>query len=163
MIIGYDEKVTRIPNEQLANRRISNTSRVNKCQVLEKLKLRHADLDKITPVCNDILENIKKECPELISDGSRPFRATLREIHSDHLLVVVDAHFNIPCIGQKFWTNKDKVLQIICQVLRKHEIALAVPKQRVIRDMDSFDGDKSYSSGDRTLTAGKSFWWGKAP
>ena len=116
-ITGYDEKVTRIPNEEVANKRICNISRMKKSQIKQTLRFRHSDWNKITPFCNDVKEEISKECSELITDGSRPFRATLREINQDHLAFVIDTRFNIRPGSSEFFDNQDKVLQIICRSL----------------------------------------------
>jgi hypothetical protein len=103
---------------------------------MQKLHFRHSDLEKVIPVCKGILEAIEREVPELITEG-RPFRATLREITRDHLLVVVDTHYELPCTGNRYWNNRDKVLQIICRVLKENDVALAMPRYTIIQEGES--------------------------
>lgn len=89
--------------------------------------MKHSDYKKIPDFCSDILKEIKLQCPEVISDGSRPFRAFLKDIKSDHLSVLVDARFHLPAIGKRYDNNRNKVLMVICEVLARHDIALAIP------------------------------------
>jgi len=124
-IRGYDEYITRIPNQEFANRRICNISRMKKCQIKRSFRFRHQDLKKITPVCQQIKDNLKEEIEELISDGSRPFRVTLREVHEDHLLVVMDTHYNLPPFGDTYFNTLHKILNIVCLALRDNDVTLA--------------------------------------
>ena len=133
-IPGYDEILTRIPNEQMANRRICNMSRMKKCRVRTTLRFRHSDWEKVGPVCKEIKQEIARECPALISDGSRPFRAFLTAIADDHLKVVVDARFNLPPMGNVFFENRDKVLTVILGVLKRNGIELALPAHHIISE-----------------------------
>jgi hypothetical protein len=71
------------------------------CQVKELLRLRYEDAEKIPKCCSDILTAIRKSCDNVITDGTRPFRAVWRGYEKDHLVVMVDVHFlGIKPIGQ---------------------------------------------------------------
>ena len=96
------------------------------------LRFRHSDWEKVDPVCKEIKEEIARECPALISDGSRPFRAFLMEIADDHLKVVVDTRFNLPPIGDIFFKNQEKVLNVILGVLKRNGIELALPAYHIV-------------------------------
>jgi small-conductance mechanosensitive channel len=97
--IGGDEHVVKIPNTQLANQRVSNLSRMTKCQVTQELRFHYSDLDKVPQIISKIKEEIEAMCPKLITDGSRPFRCSLTEFAEDHFKLVVDTRHNLPPLG----------------------------------------------------------------
>ena len=82
-----------------ADQRVSNLSRANQCAVKQTLRFKYSDIDKLPAVLESIKEEIKKSCPELISDGKRPFRAVLTGYHSDHISALVDCRFKLKPIG----------------------------------------------------------------
>lgn len=134
---GFDEFITRIPNQELANRRLCNVSRLKKCRIKFDLPIQHSDLEKVTPLCAEIKATVKKECPELISDGTRPFRVTMRQMLPDHLLVVIDSHFNLPPVGEAYYNNLHHVLELVGKVLQKNQITLATPQYRLATSSDN--------------------------
>jgi small-conductance mechanosensitive channel len=77
-----------------------------------------------------VVEDIKKEiitsCPELITDGTRPFRVHWRSYGDDHLEVVVDARFHIQPEGDTYWDNRQEVLMAIRRAVKKHGIEFAI-------------------------------------
>jgi small-conductance mechanosensitive channel len=119
---GFDEIVMKIPNNQLVNQRISNISRIDKCQVKASLRFSHYDHARIPKFCIDLKEELIKKCTELILDGSRPFRVNWRGFESDHLVVLVDTHHFIKPTGDKFWENQEVVLGIISHVAEESGI-----------------------------------------
>ena len=70
-----DETVVQIPNTKIAGTRMANVSRHNLSQVLQTLCLSYEDWKKFPKLRQDIKEEIQASCPEVIADGSRPFRA----------------------------------------------------------------------------------------
>jgi len=78
---------------------VKNISRCPRCQVKENLRIRYEDADKLPACLPDILEEIKKSCPDVITKG-RPFRAMWIGYEADHLKVMVDTHFNLKPTGQ---------------------------------------------------------------
>jgi small-conductance mechanosensitive channel len=95
-IRNFDELIEVVPNSELGMQRVKNLSRVNVCRVLQTLRFRYEDADKLAKVCDDILEEIKSSCNEAITDGSRPFRAHWREyktgmLRDDDALLYEDA------------------------------------------------------------------------
>mmetsp|Transcript_13881 Transcript_13881/g.20245 ORF Transcript_13881/g.20245 Transcript_13881/m.20245 type:complete len:442 (+) Transcript_13881:123-1448(+) len=120
----FDDLLVTIPNTQLGTQRVCNMSRIVMCRVRPTLHFRFSDADKVPRVLEDIQEEIKKSCPELITDGSRPFRAIWTDIKDDHLETFIDCHFHLPPIGKKYWNNRQKVMEAIDRVLKKNEIEL---------------------------------------
>jgi len=77
------------------------------------------DAAKIPKLLDSIKEEIKKDCPKLITDGSRPFRANWRGYEVDHLQVVVDCHFTIKPTGNEYWENRQTMLEAINRAAEK--------------------------------------------
>lgn len=121
-IRGYDELIEVVPNSELGMQRVKNISRVTKCQVKQTLRIRYEDVDKIPQLEEDILAEIKEACPEAITDGSRPFRALWADYKDDHLALMVDTHYEIPPIGQKYWENRQRVMQAIQRAVKKNDV-----------------------------------------
>lgn len=139
---GGDEVITKIPNNQLANQRVSNLSRMQKCQVKQTLRFHYEDLPKIPKLLESIKQEIQDSCEHVITDGSRPFRANLNEFHADHVEVVVDTRYNLPPIGAVYFDNRQKVLEAIARAVDKHKVKFAIPEYHVVQ------------SGSLPLTAG---------
>lgn len=119
--------ITKIPNSQISNQRISNVSRVKLCQVAQTLWFSYDDIDKISDVIPAIKEEIKKSCPTLIVDGSRPFRTHWRECKDDHLEVVIDCHFRLPPTGDVYWDNRQAVLEAVAKAVKRTGVSFAIP------------------------------------
>ena len=119
---GNDEVMVAVPNSDLAAQKISNLSRLKKCQVVQSLRFSYADVEKLPKLCNDIKKEIKLNCPQLIVDGTRPFRVYWRGYESGHLEVKVDTHFNIRPIGDAYYENRERVLQAIYRSVKKNDI-----------------------------------------
>jgi small-conductance mechanosensitive channel len=129
---GGDEIITKIPNTQLANQRVSNLSRVPRCQVTQTLRFPYETL----PIMPELLESIKQEieaaCPDLIKDGSRPYRANMNAFNADHIEVVVDTRYNLPPIGKVYFDNRQTVLEAIAKAVSKHNVKFAVPEYHIV-------------------------------
>jgi small-conductance mechanosensitive channel len=100
---------------------------ITQCQVKQTLHFSYSDMKRMPSVINDIKEAIREACPALISDGSRPFRVHWTDFTEDRLQVVVDCHFDLPCHGDRYWDNRQRVLIAISAALEKTGIELAVP------------------------------------
>ena len=70
---GSDELITKIPNSQLSNIRISNRSRMKFSQVKQQLNFKHEDMGRIPNLCDEIRKEIAASCPKVVSDGSKTF------------------------------------------------------------------------------------------
>lgn len=140
---GGDNIMTRVPNRLLSNQKVSNVSRVTQSQVKQTLRFHYDDADEVPALLESIREEIKKSCPRLITDSSRPFRVFWTNINEDHLEVMVDTHFKIAPIGDAYWQNRQAVLMAIQRAVKKHNVELAqlytfastmgdVPEQRAL-------------------------------
>lgn len=125
VIRGPDNTITSVPNSNLANQKISNFSRVRMSQVKQTLRFHYEDADEIPALLETIRSEIKKNCPKLVTDGSRPFRVFWTGYNEDHLEVMVDTHFYIPPIGDPYWHNRQRVLMAINQAVKKHNLEFA--------------------------------------
>ena len=122
-----DETVIRIPNSQIANQRVTNLSRTNLSQVKQTLRFKYDDIDKIPRLVNDIKEEVKHDCPKLITDGSRPCRVFWSSFNDDHIEVNVDFRFNIPMVGDKFHQNRQNCYIAIAKAMKKNGVEFAIP------------------------------------
>jgi small-conductance mechanosensitive channel len=122
VIRNYDEKLEIVPNSQLGMQRVKNLSRVSKCQVKQRLRFQYKDADKLPKILDDILEEIKASCPAAITNGSRPFRAVWTDYKEDYLSVLVDTHYDLPCMGKKYWNNRQEVMLAIHRAVRKNGV-----------------------------------------
>lgn len=117
----------RIPNAKLANQTVTNLSRCTQCQVMAVLHFSFADMSKVTGLVKDIKEEVKAACPDLISDGSRPFRAHWTDFTTDRLQVTCDFHFNLKPFGDVYLDNRQRCLEAIGAAVTKNQMELAVP------------------------------------
>ncbi|KAL7544109.1 hypothetical protein ACHAXR_013587 [Thalassiosira sp. AJA248-18] len=129
MIRNSDELVVGIPNTQLSGQRVYNLSRTPRSQVKQELRVSYDDVAKIPKLLTSIKEEIQKDCPKLITDGSRPFRAHWRNYEDDHLQIVVDCHFLLKPTGGEYWDNRQKVLEAIFRAAK----AAGVKFQTLVR------------------------------
>ena len=126
-----DEVMVSIPNSQLLNQKVSNLSRVRKSQVKQVLRVKLEDADKIPLLIDRIKHEIKLACPELITDGTRPFRVYWTAINEDHCEITIDTRFHIKPTGDVYLINKQNVLAAIHRALKRHDVKLVEPSGRV--------------------------------
>ena len=119
-----DEIMISIPNADLLKERLSNLSRVRHSQVKQVLRLRYDDVDKIPPLIEQIKHEIKKNCPSLILDGSRPFRVHWTAMNHDHCEITVDTRHMIKPVGDAYLDNKQNVLTAIYTALKRYNCRL---------------------------------------
>ena len=124
-----DNTRTRIPNAQLANKTVTNLSRCTQCQVKTVLYFDYSDMQKLPALIKDIKEDVKANCPALITDGSRPFRVHWTDITDDRLAVTCDLHFEVKPYGDPYLNTKQQALEALGQALAKNKVELAVPRQ----------------------------------
>jgi len=108
-----DEHFLSMGNTELSSKRIINLSRTKQSTVHQTLRFSYDDIEKLPNVLDNIKASIRNACPELIDDGSRPFRAVWSDYGSNHLEVQVEAHFNIPPISPHYHVNKERMLHAI--------------------------------------------------
>lgn len=119
-----DEIMISIPNADLLKERLSNLSRVRHSQVKQVLRLRYDDVDKIPSLIEQIKHEIKKSCPSLIVDGSRPFRVHWTAMNQDHCEITVDTRHTIKPVGDAYLDNKQNVLTAIYTALKRYNCKL---------------------------------------
>lgn len=123
----YDDLVETIPNSKLGMQRVTNFSRIKQCQVKVNLRFKLKDGNKMEKLANDILEEIKVACPEVITDDSRPFRAIWTDIKEYYLNLMIDTHYNLPSMGTLYWENRQKVMRAIYKCVEGNSMEFAEP------------------------------------
>lgn len=133
-ICGYDDIIIRIPNSQLLRTRVSNLSRIESSRVQQILRFKLSDIEKVPKILSDITDEIRSSCPELISDGSKPFRAVLSNYEPDHIQTTVVCHFSIPPGSAKAVKNREHVLLAIARAMKKNDAEFAIPAINYLTD-----------------------------
>lgn len=126
-IRGYDEIITRVPNSEVANLKVSNISRIGRSQVKQTLYFDYKDIDKIGDIITDIKTEISRSCPKLVTDGTRPFFCHWREFKETKLEVVVDTHFTIRHGCAEYFDTRQTMLQAISRAAKKNDVKFALP------------------------------------
>eukprot|EP00568_Trieres_chinensis_P002766 CAMPEP_0183306650 /NCGR_PEP_ID=MMETSP0160_2-20130417/13506_1 /TAXON_ID=2839 ORGANISM="Odontella Sinensis, Strain Grunow 1884" /NCGR_SAMPLE_ID=MMETSP0160_2 /ASSEMBLY_ACC=CAM_ASM_000250 /LENGTH=473 /DNA_ID=CAMNT_0025470083 /DNA_START=34 /DNA_END=1455 /DNA_ORIENTATION=+ len=133
-IMGSDDIFVRIPNSEIASRRIYNISRMKRSRVKEVLRFHYADVEKLPGLMEDIKAEIRESCSNVIVNGSRPLRAHLRECHHDHVAVVVEAHFNITPRTSEFYDEQERALLAMVRAVKSNGLDFAIPSRLVLRE-----------------------------
>ena len=139
-IRGYDEIITRIPNSEVANQKVSNISRLNRSQVKQVVFFDYRDIDKVGKAIADIKNEILLTCPKLVTDGSRPFWCHWREFKEAKLEVVVQAHFTIRHGTTEYFDTRQRVLEAIARAAKKNDVKFALP---ILSIQDGFSDSRS--------------------
>jgi len=124
---GYDNVVTRIPNVQLTGTRVSNLSRVARSRLVQNLRFKYKDLEKLPTVLEEIKAEIRLSCPRVVTDGTGAFFAVLESFHDDHIGGLVIANFDIPPKTADFINNRQEFMLAIARAMRKHDVDFAIP------------------------------------
>jgi len=130
MSTGFDEVITKIPNTQLSDIRISNRSRLKFSQVKQKLRFRYEDIDKIPSLVDDIRAEIVSSCPKVVTDGSRTFRVRWVDYADDHIEVLVDCRLRNKPTGEKYYEARQGVLEAIAMAVKRNGVEFAIPAYR---------------------------------
>ena len=94
--------------------------------VHQTLKFPYSAIDKLPQLSKDIKSEIRKACPSIITDGSRPFHCYWINFGGgpqSHLEVFVDAHFRISPVGDGYYENRQRCLVAIDAAIRKNAIS----------------------------------------
>lgn len=122
----YNEVEEIIPNSELGMQRVSNLSRMKKCQVKQELRVKYEDIDKLETFLPSILEEVKAACPKVITNGSRPLRAYLTDFKEDHVRIMVDTHHDVPPMGEVYHKNRHECLLAIHRAAKKNGVEFVV-------------------------------------
>lgn len=121
---------------------ISNLSRIQISNVQQTLRFKYADADKLPQLMEDIKDEIRKACPELIDDGTRPFRCFWTDYGHTGLEVSVNANFRIKLLGDAYYENRQNMLIAIRKAVKKNKMEFAVLDEETIERLyDTMRGD----------------------
>ncbi|KAL3799966.1 hypothetical protein HJC23_007439 [Cyclotella cryptica] len=126
-IRGSDEIVTKIPNTQLSDIRVSNLSRVKLSQVKQNLCFKYDYLDDIPELVHEIKKEIPLSCDKVIIDGSRPFRVKWVGYRPDGLEVVVDCRLKVPLTSSAYHDARQDIMEAIARVVKRKGIKFSPP------------------------------------
>lgn len=144
LIRGGDEMVTSIPNSQLSNIRVTNRSNLKCSQVKQTLRFDYSDIDRIPALVANIKKEITSSCPEVITDGSRPFHIVWSNFEADHLEVSVDCRLRCPPIGDKYVQIRQNILIAISRGVKDMNVNFALPTE-TYKDWKDYRGDEKTS------------------
>jgi len=137
---GNDEVPYTVPNADFTKRRVSNLSRVRFCRVRQVLRFELTEVRKLPALFQSIKEEIQLACPDVVTDGSRPFRVHWTDYSStttapadyygisnnnNALEVVVEAHFRVKPVGDEYWDNRQNCLKAINRAVMINQVAFA--------------------------------------
>ncbi|GKY93843.1 hypothetical protein MPSEU_000351200 [Mayamaea pseudoterrestris] len=121
-IRNYDNLLEVVPNNELGMQRVRNVSRCTVCQIQQTLRFHYDDAEKLPQCLDDIMQEIKLSCKDVITDGSKPFRATWRHFRATHLEIVVDTHHYGKPIGKKYWEDLQQVNLAIYRAVKRNGV-----------------------------------------
>jgi hypothetical protein len=140
---GSDEIITKIPNNQLSNIRISNLSRLKRSQVLQSLTFKYDYLGDIPELCKEMKDEIATSCGEVITDGSATFRVSWAGYDTEGLNVVVDCTLKVPPKTGSYHVARQEIMEAIARVVKQKGIAFSPPAEVKIigtgKDDDNMD------------------------
>lgn len=122
-----DETIIRVPNGQVAEQRVTNLSRTRLSQVTHTIRCKYSDIEKVSQLVIDIKDEVQKDCPKLITDGTRPCRVHWQTFNDDHIEINVDFRFRIPLIGDPYHDNKQKCNIAIGRAMKNNDVEFAIP------------------------------------
>ena len=121
---GSDDIKVVVPNKVLVDKEVSNLSRVKTSQVKQQLQFKYQDVHKLPDLMEAIKDEIRTSCPDVITDGSRPFRAHFDNF-GNKLEVTVEAHFHIEPLSDDYHENRQEVLLAITRAVENHNVQFA--------------------------------------
>ena len=135
-ILNGDNVLVKVPNSQIFNQHVSNLSRVQITPVRQTLRFKYADLDKIPKLTEDIKREMLRKCGEkiVVTDGSKPFRVNLNEFKADHVEVSVLVHLQAPPGSEKYFDNRQAVLEAIAAAAKHNQMEFAIPAMSYTTD-----------------------------
>lgn len=95
----------------------------------QELLFQHTNADRIPQFLEDVKNEIKDACPELITDGSRPFRVFWSGYNKRGLVVTITCHFRIKLLGDPYWENRQNMMMAINRAVKKNRMEFAVVKR----------------------------------
>lgn len=116
---GSDEILVSVPNTNLVNQRVANLSRVPLSQVKQVLEVNLDSADQVPVLLRDLENEIRRACPHLIDDGSRPFRIHWTGMKGDKFEITIDTRHRVRPISERYWENRQNVLAAIHRALKR--------------------------------------------
>lgn len=126
IIRDSSEKVTAIPNKELAGHHITNLSRNRFSQVKQTLHFEYDDLEKLPDLMEAIKIEIAASCPFVVTDGSKPFRAYFHNYSDQCLDVIVDVRMGVTPSTSSYHHYRQEVLMAIGRAVKLKQMSFAV-------------------------------------
>ena len=100
---------------------------MKRSQTKFELRFHLYDMHRVQDIATAIKHELVQACPKLIKDGSRPFRVIWTDIGTDHFVVTVDAHHDVPPACNAYWETREKVLLSISKAIKSVNVKFAMP------------------------------------
>lgn len=126
LIRDSSEMVTAVPNKELSNQRLTNISRNKFSQVKQKIHFAYSDLNKLPWLLREIRREIEQSCPEVVTDGSKPFRTYFHSFEDCYLEVVVDVRMTVTPDSDHYYQSREQVLFAIGRAVDRMKMKFAV-------------------------------------
>jgi small-conductance mechanosensitive channel len=124
-LLGPDHVPMRVPNTQIAGKRISMYSKVTKSQVKQTLRFKYSDLEKLPKVLKAIQDEIAKQCADVPLE--KPPQVVLTQYEADHIQAAVSVSLNIKPGSAEFVAVREKIMFAIADAVQKFNVDFAIP------------------------------------
>ena len=128
-ITADDEIITKIPNSQLSNIRVSNLSTLKISQVKQSLSFAYNYLDVIPDLVIDIKKEIADSCDKVISDATRKLRVNWTGYSPTGLEVVVNCKLSVPPGTGAYHEARQEIMEAIARAVRRNGVEFSPPTE----------------------------------
>lgn len=111
----------------MTGQKFSNISRMQRSQAKFDLRFHLEDMHRIEDILEVLRQEIKNNCPKLVTDGSRPFRVMWTELEKDAIVVSIDTHHYVPPSSNAYWEARESVLVAISKAMDRMKASLKHP------------------------------------
>ena len=129
VITDNDEMVMAIPNKELFSSRLINMSRIKYSRILQDLRFHYDDCHKLPLILEEIIKEVKNASALVVSDGSKPLRANLKNFGESYLEVEFEAILHCGPETLEFENGRQEVLLAINRAVRRLGIQFAVVQE----------------------------------
>lgn len=126
IITDDDEMIMAIPNKDLASSQLINLSKIKMSRFKQDLRFFYDDSQKLPVVLSEIKKEITKACPLVVTDGTKPLRAYLKNMAESYLEVEVEVKMRCRPGCEDYKKGKQDVLLAIDRAVRKCNVKFAV-------------------------------------
>lgn len=132
-----DEIVTKIPNTQLSDIRVSNLSNLKISQVKQSLTFAYEYLHRIPELVKEIKKEIVESCNRVITDGSRSFRVNWTGYTPTGIDVVVNCKVKAQPGSGAYHEARQEIMEAIARAVKRMDVKFSPPTEvRIVGEID---------------------------